>query len=64
MRRRNAVAAYGGVRGDERVVSMKLPAALQAPPKRTGLKGPPKGICTDRNIGTWKGWSMERIAAL
>ena len=30
---------------------------------RTGLKETPTDICTDRNIGTWKGRNMERIAA-
>ena len=30
---------------------------------RTGSKGTPTDICTDRNIGTWKGRNMERVAA-
>jgi len=29
--------------------------------KRTGLKVAPKGVCTDRNIGTWKATNMERL---
>ena len=44
--------------GRVRVVSMKLPAALQAPPKRTGLKGHLKvyaqiGISERGKVGAW-----------
>ena len=32
--------------------------------KRTGLKDSSKDICADRNIGTWKGWSVELLQAM
>lgn len=28
------------------------------------IKEPPKGICTDRNIGTWKVPDVERIRTM
>ena len=31
--------------------------------KHAGSKGSPKDICTDRNIGTWKGWNAELLWA-
>ncbi|GAA6406018.1 hypothetical protein K040078D81_01350 [Blautia hominis] len=31
--------------------------------QRTGTKGKPKGICTDRDDGTRKGWNTERLHA-
>lgn len=31
---------------------------------RTGTKGTPKDICTDRNDGTGKGWNTERLHAV
>ena len=39
---------------------MKVLAVLQAPPS-IQLRGTPKQICTDRNIGTWKGWNTEPV---
>jgi len=42
---------------------MKVLAMLQALDIHR-LRGTPKGICTDRNIGTWKGQSMELTAAV
>ena len=42
---------------------MKVLAMLQALDMHR-LRGTPKGICTDRNIGTWKGRSTELTAAL
>ena len=42
---------------------MKVLAMLQALDIHR-LRGTPKGICTDRNIGTWKGRSMELTAAI
>ena len=42
---------------------MKVLAMLQALDMHR-LRGTPKGICTDRNIGKWKGRSTELTAAL
>ena len=54
---------YGSVWGEVRILAMKVPAMLQALDMHR-LRGTPKGICTDRNIGTWKGRGMELTAAM
>jgi hypothetical protein len=41
----------------------KFPNANKGAFQQTGLKGAPKGICTDRDIGTWKAANAEKKAS-
>lgn len=40
---------------------MKVLAVLQASPSIQAQRDTYGQICTDRNIGTWKGWNMEPV---
>lgn len=40
---------------------MKVLAVLQASPSTQAQRDTYGQICTDRNIGTWKGWNTEPV---
>ena len=55
---RNAHTAYAGCVGISKICSYETPYNVKSIIKRTGLKQTPKGICTDKSVGTWKAMDM------
>ena len=47
-----------------KIRSYENPYSVIGTIKHTGLKKAPKGICKDRNIGTWKALNTEMITNL
>jgi len=56
---RNAVLPFGRYVGKSKIIRYEIPCDFKGVSTHTGLKPEPTDICTDRNIGTWKGQNME-----
>lgn len=48
-----------GYVGESKIIRYEIPCGFTGAAQHTGLKSKPTDICTDRNIGTWKGQNME-----
>jgi len=55
---------YAGCVGWSRNGLYETPYSVTGTIKHTGLKQAPKGICTDKPVGTWKAMStnVKRVA--
>lgn len=64
--------SYKNVVATVKVVHMRIskscqyenPCDVTGIRKYAGLKESPKDRCKDRNIGTWKGWSVELLRVM
>ena len=45
--------------GKSKIVRYEIPCGFMGIAQHTKPKAEPTDICTDRNIGTWKGQNME-----
>jgi len=56
---RNAHSVYAECVGMSKILGYETPYSVTGAIKRTGLKQTPKGICTDRLVGTWKAMNTD-----
>jgi len=56
---KNAHTVYAGCMGMSKILTYESPYSVIGTIKYTGLKQTPKGICTDKSVGTWKAMDMD-----
>lgn len=58
---RNAHTVYAECVGTSKIPRYETPYSVTGAIKRTGLKQEPKGICTDKLVGTWKACEQRML---